>query len=152
MTKALPTTRAAHKTSQPSTKALGSKPMNPVKLAGDATDPSINGPTHGSEANVGTGSDATSASADPQGSATQAAAPGPGHPASAATSPRPADWDEIGLGSLVLATAGTDDGWWEALVIRLDGDVLTLKWRDFPREPTFVRRRTDLALLPGSAR
>ena len=59
--------------------------------------------------------------------------------------------DEIGVGSLVLATVGVEDGWWEALVIRLDGDVLTLKWRDFPREPTVMRRRTELALLPTGA-
>ncbi len=149
MTKALPTTRSADKTGQPSTKASGSKPMKPVELARDATGTSIDGATEGSNAHADVGSG--DASVDPHGSATQVAAPGSGHPASAATSPRPADWDEIGLGSLVLATTGTDDGWWEALVIRLDGDVLTLKWRDFPREPVVMRRRTELALLPTGA-
>ncbi len=33
-------------------------------------------------------------------------------PASTPTvSPRPGDWDEIGIGSLVLATIGVEDGW-----------------------------------------
>ncbi len=74
-------------------------------------------------------------------------------PASTPTvSPRPGDWDEIGIGSLVLATVGVEDGWWEALVLGVNGEMLTLKWRDFPRERTFVRRRTELALLPIGAR
>ena len=66
--------------------------------------------------------------------------------------PRPRTWDEIGIGSLVLATVGVGDGWWESVVLGTNGEMFTLKWRDFPREPTFVRRRTDLALLPVSAR
>jgi hypothetical protein len=63
-------------------------------------------------------------------------------------SPRPEDWDEIGIGSLVLATVGVEDGWWESVVLGVNGEMFTLKWRDFPRERTFVRRRTELALLP----
>jgi hypothetical protein len=53
---------------------------------------------------------------------------------------------------LVLATVGVEDGWWESLVLGVNGEMLTLKWRDFPGERTFVRRRTELALLPVSAR
>ena len=67
-------------------------------------------------------------------------------------SPRPESWDEIGIGSVVLATAGAGDGWWESIVIGVNGETFTLKWRDYPRERTFVRRRTELALLPVSAR
>src|SRR4051812_8307739 len=67
-------------------------------------------------------------------------------------SPRPRTWDEIGIGSLVLATVGVEDGWWESLVLGVNGEMLTLKWRDFPGMRTFVRRRTELALLPVSAR
>ena len=66
--------------------------------------------------------------------------------------PRPRTWDEIGMGSLVLATVGVGDGWWESVVLGLNGEMFTLKWRDFPREPTFVRRRTELGLLPVGAR
>ena len=85
-------------------------------------------------------------------SAGQAAASGSTGAASGSAVPdapkRPQGWDEIGVGSLVLATVGVEDGWWEAVVLGVNGDSFTLKWRDFPREPTFVRRRTDLALLP----
>jgi hypothetical protein len=56
-------------------------------------------------------------------------------------------WDEIGLGSLVLALDPSTEGWFEALVIGINGEALTLKWRDYA-EPTFVRRRNQLALLP----
>ena len=65
---------------------------------------------------------------------------------------RPKDWDEIGIGSVVLATVGVEDGWWESVVLGTNGEALTLRWRDFPREPTFVRRRTELALLPPTAK
>jgi hypothetical protein len=83
----------------------------------------------------------------------QASGPAAPPPAPAPTvSPRPEDWDEIGIGSLVLATVGVEDGWWESIVLGVNGEMLTLKWRDFPGERTFVRRRTELALLPVSAR
>jgi hypothetical protein len=59
----------------------------------------------------------------------------------------PEDWDQIGVGSVVLAE-DDPDGWWESIVIGENGDAVTLKWRDWPGYPTFVRRRTELALLP----
>ena len=31
--------------------------------------------------------------------------------------------------------------------IDIDGDMLTLQWRDYPRQPKFKRSRTDVALL-----
>jgi hypothetical protein len=61
---------------------------------------------------------------------------------------RPLSWDDIEIGSLVLATTGVEDGWWESVVLGSNGEALTLKWRDFPGEPTFIRRRSELALLP----
>ena len=43
-------------------------------------------------------------------------------PASVPTGdPRARSWDEIGMGSLVLATTGIEDGWWEAVVIGITG-------------------------------
>jgi hypothetical protein len=44
---------------------------------------------------------------------------------------RPQDWDEIGIGSLVLAHEGPEDGWWESIVIGVNGESLSLKWRDW---------------------
>jgi hypothetical protein len=67
---------------------------------------------------------------------------------SATTAPKsPEDWDQIGVGSVVLAE-DDPDGWWECIVIGENGDAVTLKWRDWPGYPTFVRGRTELALPP----
>jgi hypothetical protein len=108
-----------------------------VELASSANGHANDAPNGEASAGPGNG-DATS----------DAAGPGPGYAASSATSPRPQDWDEIGLGSLVLAPDHRPDyGWYEALVISANGEALTLKWRDYD-EPTVVRRRNQLALLP----
>ena len=44
----------------------------------------------------------------------------------------PATWDDIDVGHLVIARDELAAGWWEAIVIARDGDMLTLKWRDYP--------------------
>ena len=44
----------------------------------------------------------------------------------------PATWDDIAVGHLVIAQEGKWDGWWEAIVLARDGDMLTLKWPDYP--------------------
>ena len=62
--------------------------------------------------------------------------------------PRPRDPAEIGLGSVVLAHEGPDEGWWEAEVIGINGRVFSLRWRDYPTQPTILRKATELALLP----
>ena len=42
----------------------------------------------------------------------------------------PVTWDEIAVGHLVIARDSTvDDGWWEAIVVARDGDMLTLNQR-----------------------
>ena len=56
---------------------------------------------------------------------------------------------EIGLGSVVLAREGPDEGWWEAEVIGINGRVFSLRWRDYPSQPTILRKATKLALLPS---
>ncbi len=48
---------------------------------------------------------------------------------------RPASWDDIRIGSLVIAQESRIDGWWEALVVAVDKDQLVLRWRDYPRDP-----------------
>ncbi|UDL96236.1 hypothetical protein LGH83_08685 [Lichenihabitans sp. PAMC28606] len=55
--------------------------------------------------------------------------------------------EDVGLGSMVLATTGATEGWFEAEVIGINGTMLTLKWCDY-NEPTVVRRRTELGFLP----
>jgi hypothetical protein len=59
----------------------------------------------------------------------------------------PRNWREIGLGDLVVAQESLDDGWYEAIVIEADGDMLTLRWRDYPRVRKLVRHRLRLGLL-----
>ncbi|MFJ7441567.1 hypothetical protein ACIQW5_28615 [Methylorubrum thiocyanatum] len=62
--------------------------------------------------------------------------------------PKPRDPAEIGLGSVVLAHEGPDEGWWEAEVIGINGRVFSLRWCDYPTQPTILRKATELALLP----
>jgi hypothetical protein len=60
----------------------------------------------------------------------------------------PANWNEIDLGSLLLAKEdGPMQSWWEAIVTVKDGDALTLQWRDYTNLPTVVRERSKLGLL-----
>ena len=62
----------------------------------------------------------------------------------------PKTWQEISLGDMVVANEGPEDGWYEATVAEVNGDMLTLRWRDYPRERQVVRHRQRLGLLyPG---
>jgi hypothetical protein len=67
--------------------------------------------------------------------------------------PLPPNWEGIEIGHLVLALYDPADGegWWEATVVEKAGDMLTLKWRDEPRQPKFVRHRLTVALLDPNA-
>jgi hypothetical protein len=49
----------------------------------------------------------------------------------------PRNWDDIAQGHLVLYQEGPRDGWWESIVMAREGESLTLKYRDFPRLPSF---------------
>jgi hypothetical protein len=50
-------------------------------------------------------------------------------------------------GALVLAPAAPGEGWWEAVIVKVKGDLLTLRWRDYPDDPPFARRRNQIALF-----
>jgi hypothetical protein len=58
----------------------------------------------------------------------------------------PKDWDAIEPGQQVIAQQSLIGGWWEAIVLVRDGDMLTLKWRDYPEESHFRMHRTQVAL------
>ena len=60
---------------------------------------------------------------------------------------RPHSWDEIGPGHLVLHHESREDGWWEAIVVARDGDILKLRYRDYPDYPPLQARYTAVALL-----
>jgi len=66
------------------------------------------------------------------------------------TSGLPRSWQEIDVGHMVLAHEGYEDGWWEAIVVKREDDILTLRYRDAPKLPTFVRHLNTVALVnPG---
>ena len=57
----------------------------------------------------------------------------------------PASWDKIEVGHMVIAAEGQP--WYAAIVLARDGDMLTLKWRDYPHEPNAIRHASAVALL-----
>jgi hypothetical protein len=60
----------------------------------------------------------------------------------------PESWDQLTVGSLVLATEGPLEGWFEATVIKIEGDtVVRLKWRDYLDMLPFSRRVDQVALI-----
>jgi hypothetical protein len=59
----------------------------------------------------------------------------------------PQSWDEIGAGHLVIAQESLDYGWWEAVVLDRQGDTFTLRYRDYPHLPKFVRHRSGIAMM-----
>ena len=63
----------------------------------------------------------------------------------------PRSWDDIEIGHFVLATEGPGEGYWEAIVLGRDNDMLTLKWIDYPDDPQLVCHRSAVALLKPTA-
>lgn len=73
-----------------------------------------------------------------------------GQPTDTAQNPTaPSTWADIKVGSVVLATEGHMEGWFEAVVIEAKpNNLFMLKWRDWFEEPAFPRKRGHLGLLP----
>ena len=59
----------------------------------------------------------------------------------------PDSWSAVKEGSVVLAHQNRDDGWWEGFVMKRQGNMLTLRWRDFPKQPPVVRHVSTVALM-----
>jgi hypothetical protein len=59
----------------------------------------------------------------------------------------PRTWDEIAPGHLVIAREALEIGWWEAVVIERTGDLVTVRYRDYPQYPPMVRHRSAIALI-----
>lgn len=55
----------------------------------------------------------------------------------------------LAIGSVVLALENRELGFWEAVVLGIDveKDLITLKWRDWPKLKRFTRSRAELAIL-----
>jgi hypothetical protein len=63
----------------------------------------------------------------------------------------PQDWQSIAAGHLVLVQESPPEGWWEALVVAREKEILTLRYRDFPKVPKFQRHISTIAMInPGS--
>lgn len=58
----------------------------------------------------------------------------------------PKTWADIKVGSVVIGHETKEDGWWEAIVTEIKGELYTLRWRDYPAQPTVVRSRQQIAL------
>jgi hypothetical protein len=63
----------------------------------------------------------------------------------------PRTWDELGPGHLVIARETLEVGWWEAIVVERTGDLVTVRYRDYPRYPNMVRHRSAIALISSPA-
>ncbi|GJE15619.1 hypothetical protein [Methylobacterium marchantiae] len=64
----------------------------------------------------------------------------------------PADWPGIERGCLVLACAGPQEGWFEAIIMYTKADdAFELQWRDWPDDGLITRHRSELGLLPPGA-
>jgi hypothetical protein len=59
----------------------------------------------------------------------------------------PQNWESIAAGNMVLADEGPGEGWWEAIVISRDNDILTLRYRDYPKAPKFERHISTIGLI-----
>jgi hypothetical protein len=62
-------------------------------------------------------------------------------------------WAKIKVGTVVLAAADPElygPSWWEAVVVAIDGDDLTLRWMEDPTEERFEVSRREVGLhRPG---
>jgi hypothetical protein len=64
----------------------------------------------------------------------------------------PGTWDEVAPGKVVLAREILECGWWEAVVVERNGDLVTVRYRDYPEYPlTLVRHRSAIALISAPA-
>ena len=62
-------------------------------------------------------------------------------------------WDTLKLTDVVLAANlenGVPEGWYEAIIMKIEGDTFTLRWADYPREALVRLQRQHIALMyPG---
>jgi hypothetical protein len=53
----------------------------------------------------------------------------------------------VAPGHVVLARETLECGWWEAVVIERNGDLVTVRYRDYPDFLPRIRHRSVVALL-----
>jgi hypothetical protein len=64
----------------------------------------------------------------------------------------PRTWDDLVPGHLVIARETLEIGWWEAIVVERNGDLVTVRYRDYPQYPPMVRHRSAIALISPAAK
>lgn len=62
----------------------------------------------------------------------------------------PKSWKDIGPSHLVLVQESLNDGWWEALVVARQDDMLSVRWRNYPNWKPFTVHVDAVALLNAS--
>jgi hypothetical protein len=75
----------------------------------------------------------------------------PRHNPGPAAQELPGSWDEVAPGHVVIARETFECGWWEAVVIERNGDLVTLRYRDYPKYPALIRHRSAVALIGAPA-
>jgi len=68
-----------------------------------------------------------------------------------ATGNPPSDWIAIVAGDMVVAMVSPDEGWWCCIIVERNGDLLKLRYRDFPKRPEFVRHISTIARVHPDA-
>jgi hypothetical protein len=63
----------------------------------------------------------------------------------------PGTWDDVAPGHVVLAREILECGWWEAVVVERTGDLVTVRYRDYPKYQPMVRHRSAIALISAPA-
>jgi hypothetical protein len=63
----------------------------------------------------------------------------------------PRNWDDIAVGDLVLSQdSDPADGWWSAIVVKIQKDMISLRWQQRLSKKTFQKHKFNLALIwPG---
>lgn len=59
----------------------------------------------------------------------------------------PDGWSTIKPGSFVISQYDSSDAWYEALVLDRVGNMLSIRWRDYPKYPPALRHCAAVALL-----
>ena len=62
----------------------------------------------------------------------------------------PKTWKDIGPTHMVLVQETLRDGWWECVVVERKDDMLTVRWRDYPKWKPFTVHADAVALLNAS--